>query len=114
MPKHDFLEAPGEALVPTPEQVDRMIQAGHRVQTAIALFEGRRDATGERYPETEPKHLRVGVNSALIEASALANLMFRKGLITSDEYFEALIEQWDHEVERYSARVKAVDPRLEI
>lgn len=91
-----------------------MESAAHRVQSAIAFFEGRRDSFGERYPSTEGKHLRVGVNSALVECSALAALLVRKGVFTAEEYFDALIEAWDAEVDRYRAEVKRIDARLEI
>ena len=110
MPKHDQSQVP----LPTAEQAEALQVLGHRVQSAIAFFEGQRDAFGLRCAETEPKHLRVGVNSALIETSALARLMFRKGLLTAKEYYDALIEAWEQEVDSYRARIKQIDPRLEI
>lgn len=109
-PKHDLTQVP----LPTAEQASALETLAHRVQSAIAFFEGRRDAFGERCAETEGKHLRVGVNSALVEASAMARLMFRKGLITAAEYFDVLIETWEQEVDSYRARIKTIDPRLEI
>jgi hypothetical protein len=109
MPRHD-LPLPQ----PTPEQEARIRSLGHRVQSAVAFFEGRQEAFGERCMETEPKHLRVGVNSALVETSALARLMFRKKLITSEEYFDALIESWEAEVALYQARVAQINPRFTV
>jgi hypothetical protein len=110
MPKHDLTQVP----LPTPEQASTLEALVHRVQSAIALFEGRRDAFGVRCAETESKHLRVGVNSALVETSALARLMFRKGMMSAEEYYDALIETWEQEVDSYRTRVKEIDPRLEI
>jgi hypothetical protein len=110
VPKHDLTQVP----LPTPEQASVLEILAHRVQSAVAFFEGRRDAFGERYAETETKHLRVGVNSALVEASALGRLMFRKGLMTAAEYYDALIEAWEQEVDSYRERIKRIDPRLEI
>lgn len=110
MPKHDTSQVP----LPTPEQAEMLCSLAHRVQSAIALFEGRRDAFGERCAETEGKHLRVGVNSALVEASALARLLFRKGMMTAAEYYDALIETWEQEVDSYREKIKRIDPRLEI
>lgn len=110
MPKHDTSKVP----FPTNEQGQKLLELGHRVQSAIAFLEGRRDAFGERCAETEPKHLRVGVNSALIEASALARLMFRKGLFTAAEYYDTLIEAWEQEVDSYRAKIKRVHPNVEI
>mgnify|MGYP003574965233 CR=1 FL=1 len=110
MPKHDLSQVP----IPTPEQASALESLAHRVQSAVALFEGRRDAFGERCAETEGKHLRVGVNSALVETSALARLMFRKGMMSAGEYYDTLIEAWEQEVDSYRERIKRVDPRLEI
>ncbi len=110
MPKHDQSQVP----LPTPAQAARYESLAHRVQSAIALLEGRREAFGERYAEAEPKHLRVGVNSALVSTSALARLMFRKGLMTAVEYYDTLIEAWEQEVDSYRERIKRIDPRLEI
>jgi len=51
--------------------------------------------------ETTPKHLRVGVNSAMCDSSALANLLIEKGLITVEEYDAAITAEMGREVERY-------------
>jgi hypothetical protein len=110
MPKHDLTQVPS----PTPEQAGMIEGLMHRVQSAVAFLEGRRDAFGERCAETESKHLRVGVNSALVETGAIARLMFRKGLITAEDYYAALIEVWEQEVDSYRQTIKRIDPRLEI
>jgi len=110
MPKHDTSQVP----IPTPEQAAKLEALPHRVQSAIAFFEGQRDMLGTRYAELEPKHLRVGVNSALVEASAMAALLFRKGVFTAEEYYDALIEGWEREVDDYRARVKAIDGRIDV
>ena len=51
--------------------------------------------------ETTPKHLRVGVNSAMVEHSALARLLIAKGVITEAEYRESLAEGMREEVALY-------------
>lgn len=51
--------------------------------------------------ETSPKHLRVGVNSALCDSAALARLLIEKGLITREEYEAAIAAEMSREVERY-------------
>lgn len=48
-----------------------------------------------------PKHLRVGVNSAMAEHSALAKLLIDKGLISESEYLEAQTEAMRNEVALY-------------
>lgn len=110
MPKHDQSQLP----IPTAEQAQKLQHLAHRVQSAIAFFEGRQQMFGTRYAEIEPKHLRVGVNSALIDSAALARLLFRKGIFTAEEYYDALIETWEQEVDDYRSRVKQVDGRIDI
>lgn len=64
---------------------------------------------------TSPKHLRVGVNSALVQNSALATLLVRKGVITELEYWQTQAEFWRDEVDRYQHRLKlhhGVDVKL--
>ena len=54
------------------------------------------------YPDdTAPKHLRVGVNSAMVENAALARLMMKKGLFTQEEYIEALADVMEEEAKTY-------------
>lgn len=51
--------------------------------------------------ETEPKHLRVGVNSALVSQAALVKLLVEKKLITKNEFMRFLADEMEAEVERY-------------
>lgn len=51
--------------------------------------------------ETEPKHLRVGVNMAMVESAALAGLLMEKGVFTEAEYRQALIAMLQREVGSY-------------
>jgi hypothetical protein len=53
----------------------------------------------------EPKHLRVGVNSALVDNSSLVQLLIAKGVITSDEFVRALADGMEAEVQRYEQRL---------
>ena len=56
---------------------------------------------------TEPKHLRVGVNSAMVENAAVVELLIAKGVITEAEYMRALAEQMEQEVARYEVRLES-------
>lgn len=62
-------------------------EALHAMQSGVAhtqqldLQEGRPDTT---------KHLRVGINSAHVTDRALAELLIAKGIITTEEYIEAV------------------------
>ena len=51
--------------------------------------------------ETTPKHLRVGVNSAMCDQAALVQLLVAKGVITIEEYGDAITQEMAREVERY-------------
>jgi hypothetical protein len=55
--------------------------------------------------ETSPKHLRVGVNSALADCSALAKLLMAKGIITEEEYYTAIMEGMQGEVKSYEQKI---------
>lgn len=52
-----------------------------------------------------PKHLRTGVNSAMVQNSALVNLLIEKGIITNLEWATALRDGMRAEVERYEKRL---------
>jgi len=51
--------------------------------------------------EWTPKHLRVGVNSAMSDQGAIAQLLIAKGVFTEDEYAEAIAEGMRREVASY-------------
>jgi predicted LPLAT superfamily acyltransferase len=100
--------------MPNPEQAALMQELPQRVQSAIAFLDGHLTLLGKRHQSLEPKHLRVGVNSALVEASALGRLMLSKKLITAEEYFDMIIAVWREEVERYQALLTDIDPKIKI
>lgn len=54
-----------------------------------------------------PKHLRVGVNSALTQNSGLVLLLIDKGIITWREYWQAQVDAFTQEVITYEARLSA-------
>lgn len=53
----------------------------------------------------EPKHLRVGINSALVDTAALVQLLIRKGLVTEEEVAAAMADGMEAEVKRYEERL---------
>ena len=55
--------------------------------------------------ETAPKHLRVGVNSAMVQHAALTRLLIDKGLITEQEYFTAQADMMERERDGYQQEV---------
>jgi len=67
----------------------------HAMQTGVA-YKINIDAS-----ETSPKHLRVGVNSALVETSALVKLLIDKGLISEQDFWELMVSMMQSEVNLY-------------
>lgn len=81
-----------------PTAKERYEAAAHAMQTGVkAMMKFEEPDTGS----TSPKHLRVGVNMALIDSGALAGLLIRKGLIGQEEYEEALADMAEKEKARY-------------
>jgi fructose/tagatose bisphosphate aldolase len=81
---------------------ERYEAAAHAMQTGVALEieHGISDASN-------PKHLRVGVNSAMVDTAGLAGLLISKGLITREEYVKAIADQMEAEAASYEQRIQA-------
>lgn len=82
------------------DDVDRYLAALHAMQTGVAIEQARGSRDGE------PKHLRVGINSAKVEMGALAALLIEKGVFTLDEYTAALADAMETEVAAYEQRIQ--------
>lgn len=67
----------------------------HAMQTGVA-YEMECDPAS-----TQPKHLRVGINSGLCNQAALVRVLVDKGVFTEDEYRDAITDEMNREVERY-------------
>lgn len=52
--------------------------------------------------ETEPKHLRVGVNSAMSDIGGLSGLLISKGVFTLEEYTKAIADSMEREAAEYA------------
>lgn len=78
---------------------DRYQAAAHAMQTGVAMTMNR-----DRN-ETDPKHLRVGINSAHVSVAALAKILIGKGVITLDEYTAANADQMETEAESYRQKL---------
>ncbi len=79
--------------------IKRYTAAMHAVQTGVTIRMNKGNLNESH--ETDPKHLRVGVNSALIDSAAVVKLLIEKGIITENEYFLALAEQAEFEAQSY-------------
>lgn len=85
------------------EANERYNAAAHAMQTGVATLMGAGDE--QELQVTGPKHLRVGVNSAMVNQDALVRLLISKGIIADVEYFEALADAMERERDAYQARV---------
>lgn len=81
---------------------ERYLIAAHGMQSGVAMMMER------DVKETSPKHLRVGVNSALSDQSALAGLLIAKGIITEEEYVKAIADAMERERDRYQTILREI------
>ena len=95
------MQREADAALSAARVAERYEAAAHAVQTGVA-FELERDPSSGT-----PKHLRVGVNLAMVYQAALANLMIAKGIITEAEYTEAIADETDKEADRYEEIVRS-------
>lgn len=82
----------------TDDQRQRYEAAMHSMQTAVKY---EIEIKGENGAAADPKHLRVGINSAMADHAALVKLLLSKGVITEAEYYEAIVQGAEAEAQRY-------------
>jgi hypothetical protein len=75
--------------------LERYEAAMHAMQTGVAFDQ----AAGSQ--DGSPKHLRVGINLAMSDHASLVRLLLAKGIITEEEYFQAVAEGMEQEAEEY-------------
>ena len=83
------------------EARQRYERAQHAMQSGVA------QEMNIRPHPTQPKFLRVGVNTAMSDHAALARLLVEKGVITEDDYMAALADEMEREVTRYEQSLSA-------
>ena len=82
----------------------RYLGACHGMQTGVKFEMESAGLRGVRHESTEPKHLRVGVNSAMVSHAALVKLLVAKGPLTEDEYVTSQADAMEAEVALYEER----------
>jgi hypothetical protein len=87
--------------------IQRYMAASHAMQTGVRMDHERGSNDGT------PKHLRVGVNSSMVNNVAIATLLIEKGIITEDEYEKALADAMEEEVARYK-RELGLPPNVDL
>jgi hypothetical protein len=78
---------------------DRYNAACHAMQSGVAM-EMQNDPSS-----TSPKHLRVGVNSAMVDSATIARLLIDRGIFTEAEFRSALADQMEVEKKLYEERL---------
>jgi len=78
----------------------RYLAAAHAMQWGVAM--NMNYETGE----TTPKHLRVGINSSMVQTSALVSLLIKKGIITEEEWWLELAEFMEAEAASYQKMIQ--------
>jgi hypothetical protein len=77
------------------EKKARYLELCHAMQTGVAY------EMNQNVAPTQPKHLRVGINAAMCDHAGLVELLIQKGIITEEEYLDALICSMEREVAKY-------------
>lgn len=98
------LDVPLWGSSPVSSASERYQAAAHAMQSGVRLKMSREGAPddGELCPgHASPKHLRVGVNSAMSDQGALVRLLLAKGIIDLEEYEEAVADAMEREVQTY-------------
>lgn len=54
------------------------------------------------------KHLRTGINSAMVDTAALTSLLIDKGVITEEEFFTSLVKAAERERGLYEQRLSTI------
>ena len=79
----------------------RYLDAAHGMQTGVAYVM----ETEPEPKETSPKHLRIGINSAMCDHAGPVRLLIAKGLFTLEEYEKEIADEMERERDRYALRI---------
>ena len=89
-------------------ELERHKAAQHAMQSGVAFLIGHYQARGSIPKDCLAKAIRVGVNTALSDHSALARLLIRKGLISAKEYAETIAAAMEEEKAQYEKRISDI------
>lgn len=74
----------------------------HAVQTGVAYdINTWKPSPGDSEHATGPKHMKTGLNVCMSDHGALAGLLIAKGVITEEEYLDAICDNLAEEVKSY-------------
>ncbi len=80
------------------ENWQRYLAAAHAMQSGVSMEISN---SGPAAAGASEKHLRVGINSEMVQNGALVALLIKKGIFTEDEWAEALADGMEAEQKRY-------------
>lgn len=78
----------------------KYMSLAHAVQSGIA------SCIAVGWTGTQPKHLRVGIDTQKSDSGALVKLLLDKGIITEEEYGNAILQGLEREIESYQRLFK--------
>lgn len=78
---------------------EQYVALAHALQSGVAQEQALGSADGS------PKHLRTGLNLVLRDHGSIVLLLVEKGVITAEEYHEAIIKGLKEEVSAYEERL---------
>ena len=89
----------------------RYTRAAHAMQSGVKMMQNYEHPElvipDDKFEASDsPKHLRVGVNAAMVDHGGLTNLLISKGIITMAEYFKFAADTMEQEVHNYEKRIK--------
>jgi hypothetical protein len=77
----------------------RYIRAAQAMQSGVAMM------MNINPKQTTGKHLRVGINSSMVDHAGLVALLIEKGIITDEEYLSKIADAMEREVTLYEAEL---------
>jgi len=91
--------------------IERYERACHAMQSGVKLMQN------YEHPELvisdnaieasdSPKHLRVGINTAMCDLAALVKLLVDKEIINMEDYYSSMADEMEEEVKRFEQRIK--------
>ena len=84
----------------TEEFMSEYIKLAHAIQTGVGWEHQYGSDDGS------PKHLRTGLANVMSDLGSIGRLLIAKGIITEQEYFEAILDGLKREVAEYERRLQ--------
>lgn len=96
------------------EERARLLAAQHAMMTGVGYMMQYDNA------ESDLKHIRTGINTALANCEVIAKILIDKGIITQEEYFKECADAMEKERDSYKTKLESYlrkkhhNPNLEI